>query len=136
MAIFSKKSKVEETAAVEETATVPATDQGTNTAPAGVTLLPVAKNRMASFIPRLSEKTTGLEKLNKYVFRVDGKANKVEVRKALEKTYGVKVDKINIVTVRSRARRYGRTSGIVGGFKKAIVTLKADSKKIEIAEAV
>jgi len=136
MAIFSKKSKAEETAVVEETPTTPATDQGNGIVQNTVTLLPIAKNRMASIVPRLSEKTTGLEKLNKYVFRVDGKANKVQVRKALEKTYGVKVDKVNMVTVKSRVRRYGRTSGIVGGFKKAIVTLKPDSKKIEIAEAV
>jgi large subunit ribosomal protein L23 len=128
MAIFSKKSE-------EET---PVADQAvqTNEAQAPIAVIGVAKNRLAVIIPRLSEKTTNMEKFGKYVFRVEGKSNKVELRKALEKTYGVKIDKINIVTVKSRARRYGRSSGRIGGFKKAIVTLKPDSKKIEIAEAV
>jgi large subunit ribosomal protein L23 len=128
MALFSKKSETE-TPVVAETPVI-------SDAPAATPVFAVAKNRQAVIIPRLSEKTTGLEKLNKYVFRVEGKSNKVDIRKALEKTYGVKVDKVNIVTVKSRARRYGRTSGRIGSFKKAIVTLKPDSKKIEIAEAI
>lgn len=128
MAIFSKKTE-EETAVVE---TAPVSDE---TQTAG-TFVVVSKNRQATMVPRLSEKTTNMEKLGKYVFRVDGKSNKLEIRKALEKAYGVKIDRVNIVTVKSRARRYGRTSGRIGGFKKAIVTLKPDSKKIEIAEAV
>lgn len=129
MAIFSNKTEDEETVVEAENAT-------TTTEQVTAPFVVVAKNRQATLVPRLSEKTTNLEKLNKYVFRVDGKSNKVEVRKALEKAYGVKIDKVNIVTVKSRARRYGKTSGRIGAFKKAIVTLKPDSKKIEIAEAV
>lgn len=142
MAIFSKKTK-EETAAVEETPVVdetPSVDMALDTTAeivqTTVPLVGVVKNRLASIVPRMSEKITNMEKLNKYVFRVDGKSNKVEIRKALEKTYGVKIDRVNIVTVKSRSRRYGKTSGRVGAFKKAIVTLKPDSKKIEIAEAI
>lgn len=129
MAIFSNKTEDEETV-------VEAGNADTTTEQVAAPFVVVAKNRQATLVPRLSEKTTNLEKLNKYVFRVDGKSNKVEVRKALEKAYGVKIDKVNIVTVKSRARRYGKTSGRIGAFKKAIVTLKPDSKKIEIAEAV
>lgn len=129
MAIFSKKTEEEAKAEAEsETVIAPVVDETPSFA--------VSKNRQAVIIPRMSEKSTNLEKLNKYVFRVEGKSNKVEIRKALEKTYGVKVDKINIITTKSRARRYGKTPGRVGGFKKAIVSLKPDSKKIEIAEAV
>lgn len=128
MAIFSNKTEDQET--TEQS--VPTIPVEQNTAP----VLMVPKNRQAVMTPRLSEKGTSMEKLNKYVFRIDGKSNKVEIRKALEKTYGVKVDRVNIITVKSRARRYGRTSGRIGGFKKAVVTLKPDSKKIEIAEAV
>ncbi len=128
MAIFSKKTE-EETQAVAETDVVANGSVKTE-------IFLVAKNKIAVMVPRMSEKSTNLEKLNKYVFRVDGKANKLEIRKSLEKSYGVKIDRINIVTVKSRSRRYGRTSGKIGAFKKAIVTLKPDSKKIEIAEAV
>lgn len=131
MAIFSKKTEEAEEAKAmteENTAVEPAQVQ--------MSVLNVAKNRQAVIGPRLSEKGNNMEKQNKYVFRVEGRTNKVELRKALEKAYGVKIDKINIVTVKSRARRYGRTSGRIGGFKKAVITLKPDSKKIEIAEAV
>src|SRR5690349_16952384 len=128
MAIFSKKTE-------EETEVVEPTLVAEETQAAGPSVV-VSKNRQATMVPRLSEKSTNMEKLNKYVFRVDGKSNKLQIRNALEKAYGVKIDRVNIVTVKSRARRYGKTSGRIGGFKKAIVTLKPDSKKIEIAEAV
>lgn len=129
MAIFSKKTENEENKVVEDTTVV-------NDVQATAVVVPVGKNKVAVMTPRMSEKATNLEKLNKYIFRIDGKANKLEIRKSLEKAYGVKIDRINIVTVKSRSRRYGRTSGRIGAFKKAVVTLKPDSKKIEIAEAV
>ncbi len=126
MAIFN--SKTEE----ENKTETPATEAQETSLP----VLNIAKNRRAVVFPRLSEKGTNLEKLNKYVFRVEGTANKVELRKWLESAYGIKVASINVITVKPRKRRYGRSVGKVSGFKKAVVTLKPDSKKIEIAEAV
>jgi large subunit ribosomal protein L23 len=59
----------------------------------------------------------------------------VELRKALEKAYGVKIADINIVKVKGKMRRYGRSTGKMTDFKKAIVTLKPDSKKIDLIES-
>ena len=85
--------------------------------------------------PRLSEKAVDLGKLNQYVFNVQRTANKIEVRKVLEKLYGIKIARVNIVTVQGKTRRMGRTKGKTSNFKKAIVTLTKDSKKPEVMEA-
>lgn len=126
MAIFSPKKntgapKVEAPAAQE---------------PAATEVIAVVKATAgrALVVPRLSEKAGQLNRLNKYVFKVEGKTNKVEIRKAIEKAYGVKIARVNMVNVQGKARRYGRTMGKTSGFKKAIVTLTPDSKKITIVE--
>lgn len=85
--------------------------------------------------PRLSEKSAGLAKIDKYVFTVRREANKPEVRKALEKLYGITIDRVNMVKMEGKARRYGKAQGRTRGFKKAIVTLTKDSKKPEVIEA-
>lgn len=79
--------------------------------------------------PRISEKAVRLGNLNQYIFRVHPKANKVEIRKALEKFYDIKIEKINIVKLPGKQRNYGRTKGTMSDVKKAIVTLAKDSKK-------
>lgn len=131
MAIFSSKPKLEEEKAVaadKVPATTTASDTPDNT--------PVVVSRNGVLIiPRLSEKASAMNKLNKYVFKVEGKINKVELRKAIERTYGATVIGINMITVKSKARRYGRTSGRISGFKKAIVTLSANSKRIDSIQA-
>ncbi len=71
----------------------------------------------------ITEKTVGLEDEDQYVFRVDKKADKDQIRKAVERTYGVDVIKINTINV-PRKRRRGRTPGWRKGFKKAVVTIK------------
>ncbi len=86
-------------------------------------------------VPRLSEKSVNMNKLNKYVFKIEGKVNKVELKKAIEKAYGAKVAGINMITVLGKSRRYGKTMGKRSGFKKAIVTLTKDSKKIDTIQA-
>lgn len=86
--------------------------------------------------PRLSEKAVRLNAINKYVFKVKLSANKIEVRKAVEKFYGVKVLSVNIIKVEGKMRRYGRTTGRTNDYKKAIVTLRPDSKKPEIMKGV
>lgn len=85
--------------------------------------------------PRLSEKAVALDKLNKYVFTVRKSANKIQIRKALEKFYGITIAQVNVVNIEGKTRRYGSTHGKMSDFKKAIVTLTKNSKKPEILEA-
>lgn len=72
----------------------------------------------------------------KYTFQVNKEANKIEIAKAVEELFGVKVAKVNTITVRGRFRRQGRTGGFTPATKKAIITLKADSKGIEFFEGM
>ena len=82
--------------------------------------------------PIMSEKSTQLsESLNKYVFQVDKKANKLEIKKAVEERFNVKVKKVATLNQRGKLKntsmrsggRVIRTSGYRSGYKKAIVTL-------------
>ena len=75
--------------------------------------------------------------LRKYTFEVAKDANKVEIAKAVEELFpGVKVDKVNTMHVRGRLKRMGRYQGYTTSWKKAIVTLTADSKGIEFFESM
>jgi len=85
--------------------------------------------------PVITEKATYLAVENKYIFEVALKANKIEVRKAIEKLYGVNVIKINIIRSRGKKVTYGRISGVTKRTKKAIVTLK-DGQSISVYEGV
>lgn len=85
-------------------------------------------------VPRLSEKAGALNRFNKYVFTIHGKMNKIELRKAVEKQYGVSIAQVNMVVMQGKTRRYGRTVGKTKAFKKAVVTLKPNSKKIDLVE--
>ena len=78
--------------------------------------------------PIITEKMTRLgEKLNRYGFIVERKANKIEIRKAVEKMYGVVVKDVNTMVipgkVRSRYTKTGATKGMKSAYKKAIITL-------------
>ena len=81
--------------------------------------------------PHITEKTTNLAEKNQYVFRVWQKANKNEVKKAIENLYKVKVMDVKIINVPAKRRRLGRISGWRKGYKKAIVRLK-EGQKIEV----
>ena len=72
----------------------------------------------------------------KYTFRVDKSANKIEIRKAVEKLFGVKVEKVNTISVKGKKKRMGRSEGYTSDWKKAIVTLTADSKTIEFFDGM
>lgn len=77
--------------------------------------------------PLVTEKVSALNEKGKYGFIVDAKANKVEIKKAVEKQYGVNVEKVNTMNVMGKTKtRYTKT-GILSGrrpsLKKAIVTL-------------
>ncbi len=78
--------------------------------------------------PHITEKATDLAGKNQYVFRIWERANKVEVKKAIEDLYKVKVIDVKIIKVPAKRRRFGRISGWKKGYKKAIVKIKEDQK--------
>ena len=72
----------------------------------------------------------------KYTFEVAKDANKIEIAKAVEELFGVKVAKVNTINVDGKLRRYGRYEGYTASRKKAIVTLTEDSKTIEFFDGM
>lgn len=78
--------------------------------------------------PRISEKAGQLSSMNKYVFKVLRASNKVEVKKAVETFYKVKVTGVNMINTKGKNRTFGKTSGKTQAFKKAIVTLRKGDK--------
>jgi len=78
--------------------------------------------------PQVTEKATDLVKKNQYVFKVYSRANKNEVKKAIESVYGVDVISVRIINVPAKRRRLGRQRGWRKGYKKAIVKIKAGQK--------
>ena len=75
--------------------------------------------------------------MKKYTFEVDIHANKTEIKQALESVFeGVKVDTVNTMRTLGKIKRQGRTSGRTPEIKKAIVTLKPDSKPIPFFEGM
>jgi large subunit ribosomal protein L23 len=89
--------------------------------------------------PILTEKYTALNEKGKYSFQVDIKANKVEIKKEVEKLYGVSVQSIQtmrqIGKKKSRSTRTRVTSGITSTIKKAIVTV-ADGEILDFYQGV
>ena len=83
--------------------------------------------------PVITEKGGLLEKQGKYLFKVAKNANKVEIKKAIEKLYKIKVDKVHVISAPSKFRQIGEYEGRKPGFKKAIITLKK-GERIEIAK--
>ncbi len=88
----------------------------------------------AVLFPHITEKASTLGTLNKYVFRVDKRATKIDIKRAIQKGYAVTVTKIDIINVRPKERRIGRTRGFRPGFKKAIVTVQS-GQTIDVARA-
>ena len=74
--------------------------------------------------PIITEKSSDLAKNNAIVFSVDVKANKTEIKDAIEKLFNVKVKEIRTINVHPRKRRVGRYTGLTNRKKKAIVTLE------------
>jgi large subunit ribosomal protein L23 len=75
-----------------------------------------------------TEKGTTLLVHNKYLFKVDKGANKIEIKRAVEEIYKVKVTSVNVVSVHGKKRRVRYKEGMTSSWKKAIVTLSSDSK--------
>ena len=75
--------------------------------------------------PIMTEKAEILKRnYNKYTFLVDRRANKIEIRKAVEKAFKVKVESVNLLNIKPEKKRYGQTEYKSKLIKKAIVKLK------------
>ncbi|MFC5700969.1 50S ribosomal protein L23 [Cohnella faecalis] len=85
--------------------------------------------------PVITERTSEFIDQRKYVFEVELKANKTAIKQAIEQIFKVKVVNVNTLRVPAKPKRYGRHSGYTSEWKKAIVTLSADSKPLEFFEA-
>lgn len=86
--------------------------------------------------PIITERTTDMMADKKYVFEVPLKANKTEIKQAVEKVFGVKVEAVNTIRVAAKPKRYGKYAGYTSEWKKAIIKLTADSKDLEFYEGV
>ena len=86
--------------------------------------------------PVITEKSMEAVADKKYVFEVAKDANKVEIRKAIEQIFGVKVLSVNTISMKGRKRRMGRSEGYTSDWKKAIIRLTEDSKTIELFEGM
>jgi large subunit ribosomal protein L23 len=84
--------------------------------------------------PVITERTTDLMEENKYAFEVSLRANKTEIKAAIEEIFGVKVEKVNTLRVPSKKKRVGRHIGRTSEWKKAVVTLATDSKPLNFFE--
>ncbi len=79
--------------------------------------------------PIVTEKSSEASAANKYTFCVDKKSGKIEIKKAVEEIYNVKVEKINVVNMPRKQKNYKfRIKGYKPGYKKAVVTLKEGDK--------
>ena len=86
--------------------------------------------------PIITEKSMAGITNMRYTFAVAKDANKIEIAKAVESAFDVKVDKVNTINVRGKMRRQGRFEGYTPSWKKAIVTLKKNSKPISFFEGM
>ena len=75
------------------------------------------------FAPIITEKTAMMEAERKYAFKVDVRANKTQIKQAIEKIFNVKVESINTLNNHPKDRRVGRYTGKTNRYKKAIVKL-------------
>ena len=86
--------------------------------------------------PVISETSYNLiESEGQYTFQVDRRANKNQIKRAIESAFDVKVDKVNTANVKSKPKRQGLTSGRTSTWKKAVVKL-AEGERIELFEGV
>ncbi|MFD2615213.1 50S ribosomal protein L23 [Paenibacillus gansuensis] len=86
--------------------------------------------------PVITERTSDMMNDRKYVFEVEMRANKTEIKLAIESIFKVKVTDVNTLRMPAKPKRYGRYSGYTSEWKKAIVTLSEDSKPLEFFETV
>ncbi len=82
--------------------------------------------------PVITEKSMDAAQNKRYTFIVSKDANKYQIKQAVEEIFKVSVSKVNTMNYSGKVKRMGKNVGRTAAFKKAIVTLKADSKEIEI----
>lgn len=86
--------------------------------------------------PVITEKSMAAMAERKYTFIVDIHANKVQIKKAVEEVFGVKVEDVKTLRNLGKTKRVGVHIGKRADFKKAVITLAADSKTIEFFEGM
>ncbi len=87
--------------------------------------------------PIITENSMAQMQEKKYTFEVDKRANKIQIKQAIEELFsGVKVESVNTMNVLGKYKRMGANIGKRADWKKAIVTLKADSKTIEFFDGM
>ncbi len=86
--------------------------------------------------PVITEQSMEATEDKKYVFQVANDANKIEIKKAVEEIFGVKVEKVNTIRMDGKEKRMGVHIGRRASWKKAMVKLTADSKTIEFFEGM
>ena len=87
--------------------------------------------------PVITEQSMEAVADKKYVFLVAPDANKIEIKQAIEEIFSVKVDKVNTIRMQGKVKRTGAyPAGKQAAYKKAVVTLTADSKTIEFFEGM
>ena len=86
--------------------------------------------------PVLTEKTYGAIENKRYTFVVDKRANKTQIKLAVEELFGVTVDKVNTANCRGKLKRMGRNQGFTPAYKKAMVKLTDESKDIEFFKSL
>ena len=86
--------------------------------------------------PIITEQSMEATEEKKYVFQVAMDANKIEIKKAIEEIFGVKVEKVNTIRMEGKEKRMGVHVGRRANWKKAMVKLTADSKTIEFFEGM
>ncbi len=86
--------------------------------------------------PIITEESMAGNAIKKYTFKVAKNANKIEIAKAVEELFKVKVAKVNTISVRGHLRRQGQHEGYTASWKKAVVTLTEDSKTIEFFDGM
>ncbi|PZX03615.1 large subunit ribosomal protein L23 [Psychrobacillus insolitus] len=84
--------------------------------------------------PVITEQSSEVMADKKYTFEVDTRANKTQVKYAVEEIFGVDVDKVNIMNYKGKYKRVGKFGGYTNKRRKAIVKLTAESKDIELFE--
>lgn len=97
----------------------------------------IQKSKLASVLlaPIISEKSTlAADQGNRFVFKVNPASNKYEIRKAVELMFDVEVESVQVLNVKGKVKRFGRTMGKRSDWKKAYVKLK-EGHDIDFASA-
>ena len=86
--------------------------------------------------PVITENSMDMLAEKKYTFKVATDANKIEIKKAVEEIFGVKVSKVTTINMDGKMKRMGRNEGRRAAYKKAVVKLTEDSKTIEFFDSM